>query len=153
MKIYHKEDLATNNTNSTNGKNKGDSYNSCYSWLVLFNRFLNFPSLSLSHARQFSTAFSRSARELAGRKSSQVEVASRRHISAKKRVGRSSDESVSINSSIDFSDISRLLSTNSFRFITISKISAARFRPARRRWPKRKIQSLLLTWRACRFQK
>jgi hypothetical protein len=47
---------------------------------------LNFPSRSRSHARHSSIAFSRSPGELAGRKLSQVEVASRRHISAKKRV-------------------------------------------------------------------
>ena len=62
-------------------------------------------------------AFSLSSGELAGLKFNHVEVASRRHISAKKRVGKSSDASFSINSSIDLRDISRRFLMNSFRFI------------------------------------
>ncbi len=71
----------------------------------LLSRFLNFPSLSLSQIRHSSIAFSRSSRELAGLKFNQVEVASRKHISAKNLICKSSLDSVSINSSIDFAAI------------------------------------------------
>ena len=95
---------------------------SIINYQFLFSLFLNFPSRSFSHARHCPIAFSRSARELAGLKSSHVEVASRRHISAKNLVCKSSDKSVSINSSIDFRDISRRFSANSARFIIIAPL-------------------------------
>ncbi len=107
---------------------------------VLLNLFLNFPSRSLSHSRHSSIAFSRSARELAGLKFNQVEVASRRHISAKKRVCKSSDESSSISSSIEFRAVSRRIPRNSSLFIphpssfifSLTPSARARRRPRRR---------------------
>jgi hypothetical protein len=47
-------------------------------------------------------AFSLSSRELAGLKFNHVDVASRKHISAKNRVCKSSDESNSMSYSIEF---------------------------------------------------
>jgi hypothetical protein len=83
----------------------------------LLNLFLNFPSLSFSHSRHSAIAFSLSSGELAGLKLSQVEAASRRHISAKKRVCKFSLANKSINSGIEFRDISRRFLINSLRFI------------------------------------
>src|SRR5215204_1150103 len=79
--------------------------------------FLYFPSRAFSHSRHSSMAFSLSSRELAGLKFSQTLVASRRHISAKNLVCKSSDESSSINSSIVFSVKDFLKATYSLRFI------------------------------------
>jgi len=89
----------------------------CLFTFYFLNLFLNLPSRSRRHRRHSLTAFSRSRGELAGLKLSQVEVASRRHISAKKRVRKSSLESKSINSSIEFRAISRRLFIKSRRFI------------------------------------
>ena len=95
---------------------------------LLRHFFLNVPSFSRHHSRQLAIAFSRASGELAGWKSSQVLVASRRHISAKKRVCNSSLESSSISSSIEYPANAPRFSVNSWRFIKLFKRSQNRSR-------------------------
>jgi hypothetical protein len=109
---------------------------SVLSFHFLLSLFLNFPSRSFSHPRHSSIAVSLSSGELAGLKFNQVEVASRKHISAKNRVCKSSAESKSINSSIDFSLNSFRLSENSTFFtfaFCLFTFALKPFAPARRR--------------------
>ena len=104
--------------------------------------FLNFPSFPLHHSRHSSMAFSLASGELAGWKLSHVFVASRKHISAKKRVCKSLLRSKSINSDMEFSaNFFRLSANSSFftfafhLFSFVLKSSApVRRRPFRRRF-------------------
>lgn len=86
-------------------------------FVLRFRRFLNLPSHPASQAHHSSIAAARSSGELAGRKFSQKLVASRKHISAKNLVCKSSLDSSSSKSSIEFSAICRRFSAKVLRFI------------------------------------